>query len=153
MCYVDYVKEKLTSVLDNPYSQMIGEFVNDSKRQVEDAYSWNALTETLSATTTADIFNYVLVGSGQRFKVMDVLNDTTNMIMRNASSAQMNDWYVLNANQKGQPYYYNFNGTTINGDTQVDVYPIPDGVYNLRFNIFRPQNTLVNSSDSFICSY
>ena len=138
---------EVSSVSDTPYSKMIGEFVNDAKRQVEDAYSWNALTETLSATTTADVFNYILVGSGQRFKVMDVLNDTTNMIMKNASSAQMNDWYVLSTNQKGKPYYYNFNGTDANGDTKVDIYPIPDGVYNLRFNVFRPQSALSSNAD------
>jgi uncharacterized ParB-like nuclease family protein len=138
---------EVSSVSDTPYSKMIGEFVNDAKRQVEDAYSWNALTETLSATTATDIFNYVLVGSGQRFKVMDVLNDTTNSIMQNATSAQMNDWYVLSDNQKGKPYYYNFNGVDSNGDTQVDLYPVPDGVYNLRFNIFRPQDALENNAD------
>lgn len=133
---------EVSSVADNAYSKMIGEFVNDAKRQVEDAYAWNALTETLSATTTVDVFNYVLVGSGQRFRMMDALNDTTNMIMKNASSAQMNDWYILSPNQTGKPYYYNFNGTNSNGDTQVDIYPVPDGVYNLRFNVFKPQDTL-----------
>ena len=138
---------EVSSVADNAYSKLIGEFVNDSKRQVEDAYSWNALTETLSATTGADVFNYILVNSGQRFKVMDVLNDTTNMIMKNASSDQMNQWYILSPNQKGKPYYYNFNGVDSNGDTQVDVYPIPDGVYNLRFNIFKPQATLTSDAD------
>ena len=137
---------EVSSVADNAYSKMIGEFVNDAKRQVEDAYAWNALTETLSATTTADVFNYVLVGSGQRFRVMDVLNDTTNMIMKNASSDQMNEWYVLSENQKGKPYYYNFNGVDSNGDTQVDIYPVPDGAYNIRFNVFKPQETLTTDA-------
>ena len=137
---------EVSSVNDNAYSKMIGEFVNDAKRQVEDAYSWNALTETLSATTTAGIFNYVLVGSGQRFRVMDVLNDTTNMVLKNASSSQMNDWFILSPGQQGQPMYYNFNGVDANGDTQVDLFPIPDVAYNLRFNVFKPQDTLTADS-------
>jgi hypothetical protein len=58
-----------SSVSDTAYVKLIAKYVNDSKRQVEDAYNWNALSETLSATTTADVFNYVLVGSGQRFRV------------------------------------------------------------------------------------
>ena len=49
-----------SSVSDNAYVKLIARYVNDSKRQVEDAYNWNALSETLSATTTADVFNYVL---------------------------------------------------------------------------------------------
>ena len=67
-----------SSVSDNAYVKLIAKFVNDSKRVVEDSYNWNALSDTLSATTTADVFNYVLVGSGQRFRVIDVINDTQN---------------------------------------------------------------------------
>ncbi len=39
-----------------------GRFVNDAKRQVEDSYTWNALSETLTVTTSANLFNYVLGG-------------------------------------------------------------------------------------------
>lgn len=138
---------EVSSVNDSAYSKLIGDFVNDAKRQVEDAYTWNSLSDTFTATTTNDIFNYVLVGSGQRFRMMDVLNDTTDMIMKNASSAQMNEWYILSPNQRGKPYYYNFNGTDSNGDTQVDLYPIPDGVYNIRFNVFKPQPKLEADAD------
>ena len=49
----------VTSVTDTDYSAMIGVFVNDAKRDIEDAHDWNALSDTLTATTTADIFNYV----------------------------------------------------------------------------------------------
>jgi len=38
-----------SSVSDNAYVKLIAKYVNDSKRQVEDAYNWNALSETLSA--------------------------------------------------------------------------------------------------------
>ena len=141
---------EVSSVADNAYAKMIGEFVNDAKRQVEDAYPWNSLTDTLSAVTAPSVFNYVLVGSGQRFRMMDVLNDTTDMIMKNASSAQMNEWYILSPNQRGKPYYYNFNGVDSNGDTQVDVYPIPDGVYNIRFNVFKPQAPLSTDADRLL---
>ena len=67
---------EVSSVADNAYSKLIGEFVNDAKRQVEDAYAWNALSDTLTAVTSNGIFNYVLVGSGQRFRIVDVINDT-----------------------------------------------------------------------------
>jgi hypothetical protein len=39
----------------------------------------------------------------------------------------------------GAPDRYNFNGVDSNGDTQVDLYPIPDGVYNIYFNVIKPQ--------------
>ena len=140
-------ESEATSVSDNDYVKLVARWINDSKRQVEDAYNWNSLSETLSATTTADVFNYVLEGSGQRFRVIDVLNDTSNCFVNNASTRWMDEKFLLTTAQKGSPTYYNFNGTNINGDTQVDLYPIPNGAYNIRFNIIKPQVELVANAD------
>jgi hypothetical protein len=139
-----------SSVSDNAYVKLIARYINDSKRQVEDAYNWNALSETLSADTAAELFNYVLEGTGQRFRVIDVLNDTSNFIMRNASTRWMNEQFLLATPPKGAPMYYNFNGTNADGDTQVDLFPIPDGVYNIRFNVIRPQVELLANSDKLL---
>lgn len=133
---------EVSSVNDTSYSKLIGDFVNDAKRNVEDAYNWNSLTDTLTADTTASVFNYVLDGSGQRFRVIDVLNDTSNFALMNASTSFMNQQFLLNSTQQGAPIYYNFNGVDSNGDTQVDLFPIPDGVYSIRFNIVLPQPLL-----------
>lgn len=138
---------EVSSVTDNAYSTMIGEFVNDAKRTVEDSYNWNALYDTLSATTTGDIFNYVLVGSGQRFRVVDVLNDTSNWFLKEQSTQWFDQQFLLTTPQKGSPQYYNFNGVDSNGDTQVDLYPIPNGVYDVRFNVVLPQAPLSGNAD------
>jgi hypothetical protein len=138
---------EVSSVADNAYSKLIGEFINDAKRQVEDAYPWNALSDTLTAVTSPDIFNYILIGSGQRFRVIDVLNDTSNNVVHNATTKWMNEQFLLTSVQKGSPSYYNFNGTNSNGDTQVDLFPIPNGVYEVRFNVIKPQTTLVADAD------
>lgn len=136
----------VTSVNDTDYSAMIGVLVNDAKREVEDAYDWNALTDTLTAVTSDAVFNYVLVGSRTRFRVMDVLNDTSDFTLRYAPSTWMNRQYLLTDSQKGEPLYYNFNGVDANGDTQVDLFPIPDGVYNVRFNLVIPQADLATDT-------
>ena len=140
-------ESEATSVNDNDYTRLVARWVNDSKRQVEDSYNWNSLSETLTAVTGADVFNYVLDGSGQRFRVIDVLNDTSNCFVENASTRWMDQRFLLTTAQKGSPKYYNFNGTNVDGDTQVDLYPIPDGVYNIRFNIIKPQVELVTNAD------
>ena len=137
----------VSSVADNAYSRLIGEFINDAKRQVEDAYPWNSLSDTLTASTADGIFNYILNGSGQRFRIIDVLNDSSNVVVQNATTRWMNDQFLLTTAQRGSPSYYNFNGTNSNGDTQVDLYPIPDGVYEIRFNVIKPQTTLVADAD------
>ena len=141
---------EISSVTDNAYSKLIGEFVNDAKRQAEDAYPWNALSDTLTTTTSNTVFNYVLTGSGQRFRVIDVLNDTSNSIVNNATTRWMNEQFLLTSVQKGSPAYYNFNGTDSNGDTKVDLFPIPDGVYELKFNIIKPQVALSADADTLL---
>ena len=143
-------ENEVSSVSDNNYSKLIGKFINDAKRQCEDAYNWNALSDTLSATTGADVFNYVLVGSGQRFRVIDVINDTNDYFLEPQTTEQMNKLFLIQTAQKDQPRYYNFNGTNSNGDTQVDLYPIPNGVYNIRFNVIKPQVPLSANSDQLL---
>jgi hypothetical protein len=143
-------ENEVSSVSDNNYSKLIGKFINDAKRQCEDAYNWNALSDTLSATTGADVFNYVLVGSGQRFRVIDVINDTNDYFLELQTTEQMNKLFLIQTAQKDQPRYYNFNGTNANGDTQVDLYPIPNGVYNIRFNVIKPQVPLSANSDALL---
>ena len=143
-------ENEVSSVSDNNYSKLIGKFINDAKRQCEDAYNWNALSDTLSATTGADVFNYVLVGSGQRFRVIDVINDTNDYFLELQTTEQMNKLFLIQTAQKDQPRYYNFNGTNSNGDTQVDLYPIPNGVYDIRFNVIKPQVPLSANSDALL---
>jgi hypothetical protein len=140
-------EDEVTATTDTPYSKLIGKFVNDAKRFVEDSYQWNALSETLTVTTADDLFNYVMTGSGQRFKVIDVINSEDNFFLEYMPFSQMNNLFLNQTPQKGSPYYYNFNGVDTNGDTQVDIFPIPDGVYNVFFNIFKPQASLSAGAD------
>lgn len=137
----------VSSVQDNSYSKMIGVFINDAKREVEDSHEWNALANTLTATTTDSVFNYVLTGSGQRFRVIDVLNDSNNFQLNYAPTVWMDKQFLLVESGKGVPAYYNFNGVDSNGDTQVDLYPIPNGAYTIRFNLIIPQVDLSADSD------
>jgi len=142
-------EDEVTATTDTPYAKLIGKFVNDAKRMVEDSFQWNVLTETLTVTTANDLFNYVLTGSGQRFRVLDVVHSEDDVFLQPVTSSVMTN-YLLNASvHKGSPYYYNFNGVN-NGDTQVDLYPVPDGVYNIYFNIFKPQVALSAGADELL---
>ena len=136
----------VSSVNETGYSAMLGVFVNDAKREVEDALEWNSLSSTITVNTVASTFNYTLTGAGTRFRVMDVLNDTSNIVIRQAPSQWMNKQFLLANNQQGAPIFYNFNGVDSSGNTQVDVWPVPEQAYTLRFNLIIPQAEL--STDS-----
>lgn len=119
----------------NSYARLIGDFINESKSQVEAAYDWTALRTTNTVTTSANVFNYELQGIRTSAKVLDVLNDTNDFEMLYQSSSWFNQQFLIDNPPTGSPQYYNFNGVSSDGDIQVDLFPIPDGVYTLRFNM------------------
>lgn len=141
---------EVTTVQENTLSKLVGKLVNDSKRQVEDAYNWNALTATLTAVTEANVFNYGLTGVGQRFKVIDVFNYTSKVRMQPRSTTAMNALFLEGGTTPatGSPVYYNFNGLTAQGDTQIDVFPVPNSTETLFFNLYVPQDKLSADSDA-----
>lgn len=125
---------EVTSVQTTAYSKLIGDIVNDAKDLVENSWDWSALRTTLTITTTADVFNYALTGSQNSIKELNVLNDTSNVVMQYQTSNWFDEAYLISDPVSGSPKYYTYNGVNANGDTLVDLHPKPDGVYSLRFN-------------------
>lgn len=120
---------------ESTYSRLIGQFINDAKNEVEEAWDWNSLKTTLTATTSSGVFSYNLTDSGQNGTIVNVLNDTSNVFMRYASNNDFDNWYLNMTPVSGSPVYYNINGVDSNGDSIIDIYPKPDGVYNIRVNM------------------
>lgn len=158
--YLDLVNDVLVrlreppvgAVNENNLSALVGKFINDAKRQVEDAYNWNALSTTLTANTTSGIFNYSLVGTQSRFKVIEIYNKTGRCYLSAKASREMTQLFLgSDVSTLGIPNYYNFNGISSAGDTQVDLYPVPNGVYEIYFNLYIPQPDLaLDSTKMFV---
>jgi hypothetical protein len=140
---------EVSTVQENVLSKLIGKLVNDSKRQVEDAYNWNSLTNTLVIETLANTYGYVLNGSGLMFKVIDAQDITNKFTLRNIPTPLMSR-YLLDDPSTGAPQYYNFNGVDTDGDTKVDFYPIPTAGLTLYFNLYIPQPELVHDADTLL---
>lgn len=136
---------EVSTVQENVLSKLVGKLVNDAKRQVEDAYAWNALNTTLNISTTSSTYNYVLTGSGTRFKVIEV-TDITNKATIDALTTKAMSEYLLNDPQTGNPEYYNFNGVHTTGDTKVNLFPIPNAGLTISFNLYVPQEEFTSDS-------
>ena len=141
---------QVSTVTETSYSTLIGKFVNDAKRQIEDAYAWNVLGQTITITTTAGTYIYSMTGAGQKFQVMDALNTTANVGLQNVSFVQMNRYQNLVPAISGIPEFYAFDGVDGNGDTKVVLYARPDGVYTIPFALTIPQATLSSDSTSVL---
>ena len=135
---------------ETTYSTLIGLFVNDAKRQIEDAFSWNVLGQTVTITTVAATYIYSMTGAGQKFQVQDAINTTSNIGLQNISFVEMNRYQNLVPTTNGIPQYYAFDGVDGNGDTKVVLYPRPDGVFNIPFSLTVPQATLAADNTSVL---
>jgi len=102
-------EEEVATVADTDYSNLIGDFVNDAKRQVEDAWDWTALRTTTTITTIAGTEKYSLTDYGVRSKILYVHNDTFKLfnmhlalhyvsVARQVDSLQWNKQRLLNKN-------------------------------------------------------
>jgi hypothetical protein len=135
---------------ETSYSTLIGLFVNDAKRQIEDSFSWNVLGQTVTLTTSSSAHVYSMTGAGQKFQVMDALNTTSNVALQNITFVEMNRYQNLVPSITGVPQYYAFDGVDGNGDTQVVLYPRPDGVYSIPFSLTVPQAPLAADGTSVL---
>jgi hypothetical protein len=142
-------ERQVGTINESTYSTLIATLVNDAKETVENAWSWSGLRTTLSATTVEDTFNYELNGTLNRLTVLDVMNDTANSFMQYRTAHQFNQFFLGQTPTKGTPSYYSFNGISADGDTLVDVYPIPDSAYDLRFNVVLRTDDVTADADTF----
>jgi len=160
MTYLELINDVLvrlrettvSTTTETTYSTLIGKFVNDAKRQIEDAFSWNALGQTITVTTTASTASYSLTGAGQKFQVMDVINTTSNVGLINISFVDMNRKLNFTPLVNSIPTEFAFDGVDASYDTKVNLYPIPDGAYTIKFALTVPQATLSSGSTVVLVS-
>ena len=140
MTYLDLVnnvlrrlrEDQVTTVYANTYSAMVGDYINDAKTLVENTWDWSQLRTTVTITTAADDYTYSLTGSQDYGKILTMINDTSDIIMEYRPQSWVDEKYLLGASASGAPSFYTYNGVDSNGDSQIDVYPKPDGVYSIK---------------------
>ena len=158
MTYLEMINDVLTRLRETPvstasettYSALIGKFVNDAKRQVEDAYTWNSLEQVITINTVAGTYEYALTGAGQKFRLEDAINVTSNVTLRNISYEWMNRRQNFATPVSGIPSEFIFDGVDGSGDAKVTLYPRPDNVYQLNFTLNIPQATLSSDGTSVL---
>lgn len=156
MTYLEIVNEVLsrlrentvTTVTQSNYSKLIGLFVNDSKRAVEDAWNWDVLYTTIPVITVPGQVDYPVVGSGLRQKDSTINNSTvgSQAAVRSVPFQWIQNNQQLTTTTPSKPMYYAWNGN--NGtDSIITIYPTPDGAYTLNVNLCVPQPKLTADGD------
>ena len=145
-------EEKVDTVEENEYSSLIAQLVNVAKRDVENAYNWEALRNTIHLITAVDTFHYELLNTTTDARTIDAYNYTNKNWLNLKTSEWMDKMFAYDDVTKGSPQSYAWNGVTVNGNLEVDIYPIPDKIEKLRFNMTVPQKDLVLDGDKLYVS-
>ena len=126
------------------YQKVIGSMVNDAKRSVENYHDWLVLRETKDISTVSGTKNYSL-SSGQEFKIVDAINNTTGTQLVQVSRAYLNRTKYP-TDPSGEPHYYGFNGADSSNNLKIDLSPIPDASETISFDIIKAQDELKTST-------
>jgi hypothetical protein len=141
---------EVSTVAENTVSNLVGKYINDAKRQVSDAYDWDAFNTPITVpTVSGQSQGYVITGAGVRFKTMDVINTTSFYQMQPLSHTNYDSFYYTTPTPtSGLPMYYTMQGVNSNGDMKVNFWPVPDAVYNIRFSLIVPEADFTTDSST-----
>jgi hypothetical protein len=132
------------SITVSAYQKVIGSLVNDSKRAVENYHDWLVLRETVDISTVNGTKNYSL-SSGQEFKIVDAINNTTGTQLCQVSRSYLNK-QMYPTDPTGEPHYYGFNGADSSNNLKVDLSPIPINAETISFDIVKAQDELTSAA-------
>ena len=158
MTYLDLVnnvlrrmrEDEVSNISENTYSKMVGDFVNDAKKLVENTWDWSALRTVKTISTVDGTYVYAIADSKDTYKDLTVVNDTDNIFMEYRPQSWFEEQYFINTPAEGSPQYYTYDSLDSNGDTQISVYPKPDAVYSIRINAVIRNDDLVNNTDNLV---
>ena len=159
MDYLDLVNNVLrrlreptvSSLYENAQSSVIADIVNDAKRQVEDAHDWSALRQDLTFATIDGQLSYRLNGSQNRATIIDVRDTTNNAMLSMVSSAYIRRQELISNPGTTRPTYYALDGVHSSGDSNIKLWPVPNGAYLIKaFCVLRTDNLTAEGSTTAV---
>ena len=158
MTYLDLVnnvlrrlrEEEVSNVSESTFSKMVGDFVNDAKKLVENAWDWSMLRTDVTLTTTSTVATYALEGTQDKVKTLSVINDTSNTVIEYRPYDWFEEQVYINGPVSGSPEYYTFNGYDVNNDTQITFYPTPNSAYDIQLKLVYNNDDLTENTDTLL---
>ena len=157
-------EDEVGTVSENHYSKLVGAFVNDAKKAIEDAWQWQSLQETVTVTTEAgvasydledyvtDTFNNTISDRARLWIDIDsgypVVLCTTSDKEKTLPVVEFSNYIVtrtseINDSQTDEPteVYFTNNATADESKSSIRVnfYPVPDGIYTYKIYLCNVQ--------------
>ena len=131
-----------TAVTD--YQKLIGDLVNESKREVEDAWNWSILRASPTITTVSGTQAYNITGTNERSKILMAQEQSNGYVMQEMSDRYLQfTKYPTASVQSGTPDYYSVVGIdSSTGEITVAFDTVPNAAYNITFRVVNPQDNI-----------
>ena len=142
------VRETEVTDFSESYTKLILDFINETKREVEDSWDWSMLRNTLTITTNTTDQDYSLVGAGQRYRLINAFNTTNKYELQITEPSEILREQQVYSTSSLVPQVFAITGQDSNLDPIVSFGAPPNGVYPLKFNLVIPQDELVNTTDA-----
>ena len=141
-------EDEVTTIEESDYSKLIGDFVNDAKRLVEDSWDWTVLRDNYSISTVAGTSTYALADFSIRSKILSVHNETSNYVIEQESLKRLRELALGTNDAQGTIRYWAIDGVDANGDAQVRFYQTPNSVQTITVYAVKRTDQLSGDTDS-----
>ena len=136
---------------NNSYARLIGDYINEAKQTVENAWQWMSLKQTINVNTVAGITEYTLFNAGHRFQLQYAYNDTSD----NKLYEEPIEWWIeqnsLSSPPTGSVEVFSFSGLDTGSDNvKIQVSPVPSGVEALKFYGTVRTGNLIADTDTML---
>jgi len=136
------------SVTDTDYVKLVSDFVNEAKREVEDAWNWSVLRTTKTISTANGTQNYEIPGTNPRSRLLSIYIPSLKRDLVQATQYQMHEWTNLQGTTTGDPQYFSVgNSTAATGVLTIDLWPVPTSVLTVKVDCVVPQADLSAGTD------
>lgn len=147
-------EDEVASVTSTSYAKLVGDYVNDAVRLVEDSWDWSVLRKEIAVDTVASQREYNLTGVSQMFKTLSVANQTQKCFVKEGTETGLQEDKFVNTANASTPNNYVYTGYVENvSGMGVAFYPVPDKVYNLKFNVVDRSEEMTDADDLIVVPY
>ena len=131
---------------DDVVADLVSVFVNDAKRQVENAHTWNALRYQWDVTVPANADTVALPGSQNWANIQYVMDADTGLELRNRDVKELRKLKAAGGSSGGS-LFWAADGIDANRDVKLRVFPEQTVPVNLEVHGYKRQPDLVNNTD------
>ena len=142
-------EDTVSTVSESDYSTLIGDFVNDAKRVVEDAWDWRSLKKDISVSQLSGVSTATLTDLNNRGKFLYVQNQSTLQEVNYMPLKQMDFLYLQQPDLQGAIQNYTISSIS-SGSPVVKFFPTPNATTNLVFSVIDRTDDLATDADELL---